>query len=364
MVTDRQSGRFPRSGVSRALPFLSAEQVAKNTSWLLASGSAPVRYLTQRHLLHTPVASKAMRALWQDVECSPDVREMFAAQDRDGSWFAGGSWSLKPSYTLKSGRDPFTPKYVTTVWILPLLGEIGFTAHDPRIRRACDFVLSHGYFRAPLLDQLLDAVRKDRDAFGPCRLTQYMIALGLVGLAADPRARKGYEILLITQRDDGGWVWSGHYDMYHWTRSCPYPTYGAVAALYHSGNRAYRSALVKGMNFLLWHLTIRKDNELQAFFYHGHSILHELTMFSEYGLGMNQSPVRTILKWLKEMYHPEEGYFRYAGKPPSRFTNRDDGMEPRVAKYRLYHIIEPDWLTYRLTRIALNLLALPKAAAV
>lgn len=28
----------------------------------------------------------------------------------------------------------------------------------------------------------------------------------------------------------------------------------------------------------------------------------------------------------------------------------------RVAKYRLYHIIEPDWLAYRLTRIALNLI--------
>lgn len=349
---------------SAAPQFLSAEQVEKNVSWLLSNGSAPVRYLTQRHLLHASVASKAMHALWQEVERSPDVVEMFAKQDQDGSWCSGGSWSPKPSYTLKSGRDPFTPKYVTTVWLLPLLGEIGFTARDPRILKACDFVLSHGYFRAPLLEQLLDAVRKDKSAFGPCRLTQYMIALGLVGFAADARARKGYEILLRTQREDGGWVWSGHYDMYHWTRSCPYPTYGAVAALYHSGNRAYRSALVKGMNFLLWHLTIRKDDELQAFFYHGHSILHELTIFSEFGLDLDTKPIRIILRWLKGMYHPDEGCFRYDGKPVSRYTNREDGMEPRVAKYRLYHIIEPDWLTYRLTRIAKNLLTLPKTAAV
>jgi hypothetical protein len=349
---------------SAAPQFLSAEQAEKNVSWLLANGSAPVRYLTQRHLLHTPVASKAMHALWREVERSPDVVEMFAKQDPDGSWCAGGPWSLKPSYALKSGRDPFTPKYCTTVWLLPLLGEIGFTARDPRIRRACDFALSHGYFRAPLLEQFLDAVRKDKDAFAPCRLTQYMIALGLVGFAADPRAHKGYEILLRTQREDGGWVWSGHYDMYHWTRSCPYPTYGAVAALYHSGNRAYRSALVKGLNFLLWHLTIRKDNELQAFFYHGHSILHELTIFSEFGLGLDTKPIRTILRWLKGMHHPDEGCFRYDGKPVSRYTNREDGMEPRVAKYRLYHMIETDWLTYRLTRIAKNILGLPKTTAV
>jgi len=342
--------------------FLSAEQVEKNISWLLANGSAPVRYLTHRYLLRTPAGSRSMRALWREVERSPDVVEMFAKQDRDGSWCAGGPWSLKPSYSLKSGRDPFTPKYATTVWLLPLLGEMGFTARDPRIRRACDFVLSHGYFRAPLLEHLLDAVRKDKNAFGPCRLTQYMIALGLVERTSDARARKGYEILLRTQRDDGGWVWSAHYEMYHWTRSCPYPTYGAVAALYYSRNPAYRSALVQGMKFLLWHLGTKQDKELRSFFYHGHSILHELAMFSEYGLGLDQRPVRIILKWLKEMYHPDEGCFRYDGKPVSKYTNRADGMDPRVAKYRLYHIIEPDWLTYRLTKVAMNLLTLRRPA--
>ena len=238
------------SRVSARPSFLRAEQVEKSISWLLANGSAPVRYLTHKHLLRTPTGSHPMCALWREVERSPDVVEMFDKQDQDGSWCAGGPWSLKPSYSLKSGRDPFTPKYATTVWLLPLLGEMGFTARDPRIRKACEFVLNHGYFRAPLLEQLLDAVRKDKNAFGPCRLTQYMIALGLVGLGADTRARKGYEILLLTQREDGGWVWSAHYEMYHWTRSCPYPTYGAVAALYYSRNPAFRSALVRGLSLI------------------------------------------------------------------------------------------------------------------
>ncbi len=110
--------------------FLNVSQVEKNISWLLANGSAPVRYLTHRHLLHTPAMSRPMRALWREVERSPDVVEMFAKQDRDGSWCSGGSWSPKPSYTLKGGRDPFTPKYCTTVWLLPLLGEIGYTARE------------------------------------------------------------------------------------------------------------------------------------------------------------------------------------------------------------------------------------------
>jgi hypothetical protein len=147
-----------------------------------------------------------------------------------------------------------------------------------------------------------------------------------------------------------------HFDRYGWTRSCPYSSYGAVAALYYSKHPAYHAALIRGLTFLVRHLAIRKDVELRRFFYHGHSILHELTMFSEFGLGLDTKPVRTILRWLKEMHHPEEGCFRYDGKPPSRFTNRADGMDPRVARYRLYHMIEPDWLTFRVTRIAMNLL--------
>ena len=344
------------SRMSPSRTFFGAEQIEKSISWLLANGSAPVRYLTHRHLLHTPAKSHVMRELWQEVDGSPDVREIFSRQDRDGSWCSGGSWSLKPPYALKSGRDPYTPKYVTAVWLLPLLGEIGYTARDARIRKACDFVIAHGYFRPPRLDELLNTVRQDPKAFGPCRFTQYMIAFGLVGLAADARARKGYEILLRTQREDGGWAWSMHYDMYGWTRSCPFATYGAVAALYHSQDPDYHAALVRGMHFLLRHLAIRKDHELRSFFYHGHSILHELAMFSEFGLGLRQRPVQTILNWLMEMHHPDEGCFRYNGKPVSKYTNREDGMEPRVAKYRLYHIIETDWLTYRMTRIAMNVL--------
>ena len=159
------------SGPSAVREFLNAGQVARNITWLLSNGSAPVRYLTHRHLLHTPAGSRPMRALWQEVEKDPDVTEMFAKQDRDGSWCAGGPWSLKPPYALKSGRDPFTPKYCTTIWLLPLLGEIGYAARDPRIRQACDFVLTHGYFHAPRLDELLSSVRKDKNAFGPCRFS-------------------------------------------------------------------------------------------------------------------------------------------------------------------------------------------------
>lgn len=64
-------------------------------------------------------------------------------------------------------------------------------------------------------------------------------------------------------------------------------------------------------------------------------------MFSEFGIGLK--------------HRADEGYFRYDGKPISQYSQWKDGMDARVAKYRLYHLIEDDWLTYHLTRIGANL---------
>ena len=104
---------------------LSAKQIENNINWLLANGSAPIRYLTHKHLLSVDESSQSMRTLWRDVERSPIAQEIFGKQEKNGAWCAGGRWAHRPSYAVKGGIDPYTPKYVTTVWILPLLGEMG-----------------------------------------------------------------------------------------------------------------------------------------------------------------------------------------------------------------------------------------------
>ena len=114
---------------------LSSKQIEKNLDWLPANGSAPVRYLTHEHLLEPPSTSNVMRDLWCKMEDSPFVQEVFGKQEKNGAWHPGGSWANNPSYTVKSGIDPYTPKYVTTTWFLPLLGEMGFSAQDKRIEK-------------------------------------------------------------------------------------------------------------------------------------------------------------------------------------------------------------------------------------
>ena len=339
---------------------LSANQIDKSVAWLLDNGSPPVRYLTHKYLLKAPSSSE-MDSLWGDVQTCRDPEEILSKQRGDGSWCSGGSWALKPSYQQKSkpgGYDPESPKYVTTIWVLPLLGDMGFTVEDARVKKACEYILSYKVEGMEECYRIFNdsSFYPDYDAFGPCRFSQWLVALGKVGLQEDVRVKKGYEVLLGSQREDGGWVSPAHFRERNWTRSCPASSYGAALALYCSKNEGYRDQLVKALEFLVWHLSTKQAQEIQRFFYHGHSIVHELLMFSEFGVGLKRKPVRAMLEWLVAMHCPDEGCFKYVGKPISRYSRRKDGMDSRVAKYRLYHLIEDDWLTYYATRIGANLI--------
>lgn len=337
---------------------LTRSQIENNISWLLDNGSPPIKYLTHKDILKTTPDSDKMKSLWLDVENCHNAQEIFGKQQKDGSWCAGGSWALGPSYLPQGGYSCYTPKYVTTVWVLPLLGEMGFTVQNPGVQKACDYVLSHDYFLHPIFRASTIEPDYPNVTIHPCCFSQYLIALGSVGWSAgdDHRIGTAYQILLHQQREDGGWAWERHYKEMNWNRSCPWSSSHATTALYHAKNQAHRDALIKGLKFLVWHWSLRNTNELLRFFHNGRCTIRELLMLSEYKIGLNENPATALLEWLMTMYLPDEGHFRYIGKPISKHSRRQDGMDARVAKYRLYHLIEDDWLTYYLTIIAKNLM--------
>jgi hypothetical protein len=332
-------------------------QIENNINWLLSQGSLPVRYLTHRDLLGNDPHSKAMNELWAEVEKCEVAEEIFSKQEPDGSWCAGGSWALPAPYLPKGGYTPVSPKYVTTAWILPILGDMGFTIRDKRIKKACEYMLSFqckdGFIGERHVHKL-DVGR--RRSGNPCRFAVTIIGFGKVGMGSDPRVAKAYNLLLKWQRDDGGWVFKEHFKKRNWTRSCPWSSYHAAMALYCSANEAYKEALIKALEFLVWHLSTKEDDKIRRFFYHGHSTVHELLMLSELNAGLKEKAVQTILEWLVRMYRPDEGCFRYVVGAISRYSRHRDAMDARVAKYRLYHLSEDDWLTYYMTRIAANIL--------
>ena len=351
---------------------LKPEQIARNISWLVANGSPSVRYLTHRHLLKRTRRSKELRQLWESVQASDEVAEIFASQESDGSWCSANPWARRPYYIPSAGYSPFTPKYVTTVWVLSVLGDMGFTVEDPRIGKAKEYVLgfqwpsgqfsrfnvkgsptgSHGDAKAEATE---DSFRKF-GALPPCELGIYLTALGKVGMGRDRRLRKSYDLLVRMQEEDGGWITPLHKEERGWWRSCPQSSHGGAMALYYSRCPRYRDALRRGLQFLVWHLSIKRPDEICQPYYHGHNTVKETLAFSELAVGLDESPVQAQLKWLASMYRPSEAQFSFPGKRPTKSSHG------RI-RYQLHHVLEDDWLTYYGTRIAVNLNSAQGAAS-
>jgi hypothetical protein len=344
---------------------LSRKEIERNIDWLLNNDSVSTRYLTHFHLLGSDPRSKEMQELWKCVEEDPNSLEILSKQRADGSWCSGGSWAVRPSYLPKGGWSPVSPKYVTTVWILAILGDMGFDFHNEQVRRACEYTLKYQQpngLMSERTDWSEESGSDPNPANVPCRMAIQLFGLAKVGMGKDQRLGKSFDLLKRWQREDGGWVQEGHkngtaapYKV--WNRSCPWATYFATSALYYCRDPTHKDALMKGIDFLLWHLDQKRDSEIRRFFWHGHDTVRELLMFSETGIAPTQRSVSVLLNWLEGMYHPEIGCFRYSDKPLSKMKRWEDGASPTVAKYRFYHLIEDDWLTYYMARIESNFLS-------
>jgi hypothetical protein len=346
--------------------FLDEKQIDQNVDWLTERASPPVEYLTHKYILETDPQSKEMTDLWEQVEKFGPAVDIFSKQQPDGSWCAGGGWATKPSFKFPERYEPTSPKYVTTAWILPLLGDMGFDKRDPRVRRASNYMLTYqwpsGYFASS--HGYMSRHKKSKNGNipnTPCHFSLYLLAFVKVGMGNDPLLQKSFDLLMEWQREDGGWVDERHKDgtaapYKVWDRSCPWSTYHAVSALYHAGNPEYKEALYRGLEFLVQHLATKDETDIRQMYFHGHNTVRELLMFSDLGVGLDTPPVQAIMEWLMTMYKPDKGFFKYIGKPISKYSAKKDGVSPRVMKYQLYHLMEDDWLTYYLTLIGMNIL--------
>ncbi len=80
------------SETRRIAMILDTDQIKQNIDWLLSNASPPVKYLTHIYLLGTSPHSERTAALWQQVETCEETEEIFNKQEKNGSWYAGGSW--------------------------------------------------------------------------------------------------------------------------------------------------------------------------------------------------------------------------------------------------------------------------------
>jgi len=97
--------------------------------WLLEPENPPVRFFALCDLLNLPtddpevVEARAAIMLYRPIEASLE------AQYPEGYW-------------VKPGAG-YGPKYRATVWQIIFLEQMGADGQDPRVRRACEYVIKH-----------------------------------------------------------------------------------------------------------------------------------------------------------------------------------------------------------------------------
>lgn len=99
--------------------------------WLLErdTENPSVRYFALRDLLELPESDAEVGAAQSAVMQSGPVPVILEAQEPSGTWVKEGSG--------------YSPKYRATVWSLFILAELGADPGEPRVRKGCEYILSH-----------------------------------------------------------------------------------------------------------------------------------------------------------------------------------------------------------------------------
>ncbi len=201
--------------------------------WLLA-GEPWVAYRTMTDLVGKIDEDGQVRAARKAVSEHPLIRKIFDGLNEDGYW-----GRPKDIHTWWPRKD-------TTFWILPILGDFGFTVKDKRIARACEYVFS---------------IQLESGGFGwdpptkpsDCHSAIITESLGKLGLLGDRRLQEAYEWLIKRQRLDGGF-WCKNTGQIGGPRenepSCAMATMFVLGALAQDPKLRNSETASKGIDFL------------------------------------------------------------------------------------------------------------------
>jgi hypothetical protein len=109
-------------------------------SWIEALNDDPRPWLLEDD--NPAVRHRALRLLLDRAPDDPDVRTAQAAAMRADPIAAILAAQESAGYWVKPGSG-YGPKYTGTVWQVIFLDQLGADPADPRVRAACDYVLTH-----------------------------------------------------------------------------------------------------------------------------------------------------------------------------------------------------------------------------
>ncbi len=161
--------------------------------WLLEPENPPVRYRALIDILNRPRDDAQVRAAQAAIPAFPPVAELLAAQKREGYW------GKQNYYLPRTGRGTF--------WVLSVLGDLGLTARNEHVQRACDYMFTHqrengAFCRCQQVPGQGIVWQEHTEVCTHARIVRFLIQFGY---ADDLRVRKAIDWLVPIQRDDGMW---------------------------------------------------------------------------------------------------------------------------------------------------------------
>jgi hypothetical protein len=161
--------------------------------WLLERTDPSVRYHTIIGILGRYRDDPEVEEARSRIMDSDPVRSILSRQNPDGSWG-------KPDRM-------YTDKYTGTLWNLLILAELGADGNDPRIRKACEFVLENSQDKESggfSMHTVSKSGGGRHSEVIPCLTGNMVYSLIKFGMMEDPRVQKGIEWMTRYQRFDDG----------------------------------------------------------------------------------------------------------------------------------------------------------------
>lgn len=230
----------------------------KVLDWLLEESNPSVRNLTLTDILKRPESGREVKKTRKDIIKSPTVCAILSRQKEDGCWEAPNRF--------------YSAKYRGTVWQLIILAELGVDAGDPRVEKACEFILRHS--QEPETGGF--SMNSGRSGEGlksrviPCLTGNMVFSLIRCGYLEDPRVQRGIDWITVYQRFDDaiesaprGWPYD-QWEMCWGRHTCHMGVVKSLKALAEipSGRRskAVRRTIEQGAEFMLRHHVFKSSH--------------------------------------------------------------------------------------------------------
>jgi hypothetical protein len=237
--------------------------LSETIQWLLESENPSVRYFTLTDILGKKGITKEVKNAKHNIMHEGHVPKILDTQHENGYW------ELPQKF--------YTAKYKGTVWQLIILAELGACGKDPRIKKACEFILEHSQ---DLESGGFSVNASSRCGGGrhseviPCLTGNMLWSLIKFGYINDHRIQKCIEWINTYQRFDDaiaskpvGWP----YDKYEtcWGRhSCNMGVVKTLKALseipFDLRSTATKKSIQAGIEYVLAHHIYKKSHDYDS----------------------------------------------------------------------------------------------------